>query len=255
MVQTFFYKLTPICFFRFLEKLVELVHLLVSNHLRRLEGRLLPQFSVPQFLSLFFSFTFEQTDWGRYASCLDTWQVFLNYVNQSSNANGNHSIFNGDSLALRYQDSLVTLSEHVLLKTLFASNITQLEELDDEAVDGNVLLFHKSCKLLLDFLFSFFELQMETERQKIQHQSIEIFVTAGELVRNQTLSLLNEPFQRCTSAYRSLTSLSTTNNNVVRLESKEQLKEMLVLFKDLAMLIQLVGRLSELHTGPDYCTQ
>ena len=96
---------------------------------------------------------------------------------------------------------------------------------------------------------------METERQKIQHQSIEIFVTAGELVRNQTLSLLNEPFQRCTSAYRSLTSLSTTNNNVVRLESKEQLKEMLVFFKDLAMLIQLVGRLSELHTGPDYCTQ
>ena len=155
MVQ-FFYKLTPICFFRFLEKLVELVHLLVSNHLRRLEGRLLPQFSVPQFLSLFVSFTFEQTDWGRYASCLDTWQVFLNYVKQSSNPNGNHFIFNGDSLALRYQDSLVTLSEHVLLKTLFASNITQLEELDDEAIDGNVLLFHKSCKLLLDFLFSFF---------------------------------------------------------------------------------------------------
>jgi hypothetical protein len=39
------------------------------------------------------------------------------------------------------------------------------------------------------------------------------------------------------------------------MESKDQLKEMLVLFKDLAMLIQLVGRLSELHTGPDYCTQ
>ncbi|XP_046438149.1 exportin-6-like [Daphnia pulex] len=217
---------------QFLEKLVELVHLLVSNHLRRLEGRLLPQFSVPQFLSLFFSFTFEQADWGRYASCLDTWQVFLNYVKQSSNINGSQPIFNGDSLASRYQDSLVTLSEHVLRKTLFASNITQLEELDDEAIDGN----------------------METERQKIQHQSIEIFVTAGELVRNQTLSLLNEPFQRCTSAYLSLTSLSTTNNNIVRIESKDQLKEMLVLFKDLAMLIQLVGRLSELHTGPDYCT-
>ncbi len=107
------------------------------------------------------------------------------------------------------------------------------------------------------FIYDLFlhELQMETERQKIQHQSIEIFVTAGELVRNQTLSLLNEPFQRCTSAYLSLTSLSTTNNNIVRIESKDQLKEMLVFFKDLAMLIQLVGRLSELHTGPDYCTQ
>ncbi|KZS07267.1 Exportin-6 [Daphnia magna] len=217
---------------QFMEKLVELVHLLMSNHLRRLEGRLLPQFSVPQFLSLFFTFTFKQADWGRYASCLDTWQVFLSYVKQSSNTSGSQPSLNGDTLAVRYQDSLVTLSEHVLRKILFSSNGTQLEELDDEAIDGN----------------------METERQKIQLQSIEIFVTAGELVRNQTLSLLNEPFQRCTSAYRSLTSLSTTTNNVVRLESKDQLKEMLMLLSDLAMLIQLIGRLSELHTGPDYCT-
>jgi hypothetical protein len=151
---------------------------------------------------------------------------------------------------------LVTLSEHVLRKTLFASNITQLEELDDEAIDGNVysrIINHGVSSFIYDLFLH--ELQMETERQKIQHQSIEIFVTAGELVRNQTLSLLNEPFQRCTSAYLSLTSLSTTNNNIVRIESKDQLKEMLVLFKDLAMLIQLVGRLSELHTGPDYCTQ
>lgn len=217
---------------QFMEKLVELVHLLMSNHLRRLEGRLLPQFSVPQFLSLFFTFTFKQADWGRYASCLDTWQVFLSYVKQSSNTSGSQPSLNGDTLAVRYQDSLVTLSEHVLRKILFSSNGTQLEELDDEAIDGN----------------------METERQKIQLQSIEIFVTAGELVRNQTLSLLNEPFQRCTSAYRSLTSISTTSNNVVRLESKDQLKEMLMLLSDLAMLIQLIGRLSELHTGPDYCT-
>lgn len=122
-----------------MEKLVELVHLLVSNHLRRLEGRLLPQFSVPQFLSLFFSFTFKQADWGRYVSCLDTWQVFLNYVKQSSSNNSPHAVFNGDSLAVRYQDSLVTLSEHVLLKSLYASNAVQLEELDDEAKDGNVM--------------------------------------------------------------------------------------------------------------------
>lgn len=96
---------------------------------------------------------------------------------------------------------------------------------------------------------------METERQKMLHQSIEIFVTAGELVRNQTLSLLNEPFQRCTSAYQTLASLSATTNGVVRLESNAQLKEMLVLFKDLSTLVQLIGRLSELHTGPDFYTQ
>ena len=124
-----------------MEKLIELVHLLISNHLRRLEGRHLPQFSVAQFLSLFFSFTFEQTDWNRYASCLDTWQVFLGHIKESKqnlNQSSSQAPFNGESLAFRYQDSLVTLSEHVLRKSLFANNGLQLEELDDEATDGNV---------------------------------------------------------------------------------------------------------------------
>ena len=228
----------------------------MSNHLRRLEGRLLPQFSVPQFLSLFFSFTFEQVDWGRYSSCLDTWQVFLSYVKQSSSSNNNQTAFNGDSLAVRYQDSLITLSEHVLLKTLFATNVLQLEELDDEAKDGSVwtILVYIVCVWFSSNVSNLIS-QMETERQKMLHQSIEIFVTAGELVRNQTLSLLNDPFQRCTSAYQSLASLATTSNGIVQLESKSHLKEMIVLFKDLATLAQLVGRLSELHTGPDYYTQ
>lgn len=129
-----------------MEKLIELVHLLISNHLRRLEGRHLPQFSVAQFLSLFFSFTFEQTDWNRYASCLDTWQVFLSHVKESqqnSSQNGTQLPFNGESMAFRYQDSLVTLSEHVLRKSLFTHNVHQLEELDDEATDGNVISFSK----------------------------------------------------------------------------------------------------------------
>lgn len=119
---------------QFVEKLVELVHLLVSSHIRRLEGRHLPQFSVPQFLSLFYAFTFQQTDWGRYASCLDTWQVFLNYVKSAGSAKGSME----ESPAARYRESLVTLSERVLHKVLFATNAAELAELDDEATDGNV---------------------------------------------------------------------------------------------------------------------
>jgi hypothetical protein len=92
---------------------------------------------------------------------------------------------------------------------------------------------------------------METEREKMFRQSIEIFVTAGELVKNQTLVQLNEPFQRSTSAYQSLVAMSSAQNGVIRIESKAQLKEMTILFKDLSTLLQLVGRLCELHTGPD----
>ena len=227
----------------FVEKLVELVHLLVSSHLHRLEGRQLPQFSVPQFLSLFFNFTFEQTDWGRYSSCLDTWHVFLGYVKQTSSSAStgttagralaaSHKEPVEDSPAVRYRDSLVTLSERVLHKVLFATNGAQLDQLDDEAKDGD----------------------METERQKMLRQSIEIFVAAGELVDNRTLPLLNEPFQRCAAAYQSLAAMAPTGG-VVRLGSKSQLKEMQVLLRDLASLLQLVGRLSDLHTGSDFRTQ
>lgn len=96
---------------------------------------------------------------------------------------------------------------------------------------------------------------METEREKMLRQSIEVFVTAGELVKNQTIVQLNEPFQRCTSAYQSLAAMASAQNGVVRIESKAQLKEMTILFKDLSSLLQLVGRLCEIHTGPGYQTQ
>ena len=86
-------------------------------------------------------------------------------------------------------------------------------------------------------------------------QSIEIFVTVGEILNNETLSQLNDPFQRCTSAYQTLVSLSAASNGVVQIESKSQFKELVVLFKDLASLLQLIGRLCDLHTGPNYANQ
>ena len=92
---------------------------------------------------------------------------------------------------------------------------------------------------------------METEREKMLRQSIEVFVTAGELVKNQTIVQLNEPFQRCTSAYQSLAAMASAQNGVVRIESKAQLKEMTILFKDLSSLLQLVGRLCEFTQGQD----
>ena len=107
----------------------------MSHHLRRLEGRQLPLFSVPQFLSLFFTFTFDQTEWSRYITCLDTWQVFLDYIRQTSI---HHSPGKGDSAAHRYHDSLTTLSQQILNRILFVNNATQLKLLDDEAQDGDV---------------------------------------------------------------------------------------------------------------------
>lgn len=98
---------------------------------------------------------------------------------------------------------------------------------------------------------------METERAKMLRQSIEIFVAAGELVENRTLPLLNEPFQRSAAAYQSLASMAVSGggSGLVRLGSKAQLKEMQVLLADLAALLQLVGRLSELHVGSEFRAQ
>ena len=228
-------------------KFVELIHLLVSSHLRRLEGRTLPLFSVPQFLSLFYSFTFEQSDWTRYSSCLDTWQVFLDYVKESSETS------NQDAPAQRYRECLVSLSESVLSKVLHFTNGAQLSQLDDEDADGDVIIAAGGNWMVLTNSILF--LQMETESKKMLRQSIEIFVTVGEILKNETLSQLNEPFQRCTSAYQTLVSLSAASNGVVRIESKSQLKELLVLLKDLASLLQLIGRLCELHIGANFPNQ
>ena len=85
-------------------------------------------------------------DWACYASCLDTWKVFLTFLKQSCNNGKLTSTFDGESLIMRYQDSLVALSEQVLKKMLFMNNSTQLEELDDEINDGSV---SKNLQLLL----------------------------------------------------------------------------------------------------------
>ena len=144
---------------RFVDKFLELIHLLVSSHLKRLQGRQLPLFSVPQFLSLFFGYTFQQNEWTRYMSCLDTWQVFLEYIKQSSanDAAGSPSSrsainpkfqykqldngWNDDVIEyFSYHDSLTTLCDRVLHKILFANNANQLDLLDDDAQDGNVCI-------------------------------------------------------------------------------------------------------------------
>lgn len=121
-----------------------------------------------------------------------------------------------------------------------------------------------------------FRWKLETEWQKVLRQSIEIFVTAGEIVNNQTLSILvsvksrtvgkilklvfiflmqNDPFERGASAYQALAAMAASSDGTIAVGCKRQAKELLIVFKDLASLLQLIGRLSELHTGADYDKQ
>lgn len=92
---------------------------------------------------------------------------------------------------------------------------------------------------------------MESEFHKVVQLSADIFLSSAELTKNQTLSLLTEPFQRCISSYESLAGIFKSNNGLP-INSKVQLKELRYLTKDLATILQLMGRLSELHMKEPY---
>ena len=93
---------------------------------------------------------------------------------------------------------------------------------------------------------------MESDFHKVVQLSADIFLSSAELTKNQTLSLLTEPFQRSISSYESLSAIVKSNNGVLPLNSKAQSKELRYFAKDLATVLQIMGRLSELHLKEPY---
>ena len=64
--------------FRFVEKFTEFLSSFVKSHLRRFESN--TQFPILVFLNILFKYTFEQQSLDRYLSCLDVWNICIDYV-------------------------------------------------------------------------------------------------------------------------------------------------------------------------------
>lgn len=130
-------------FVRFLEKIVELVHLLVSGQLQRIEKRE----NITHFLSLFYKLTFDQVDWDGYLSCLETWQCFVAHLKRLMESS------QSETLVSSYSSSLIPLSETLLQKIFFMNNGTKLEELDDLKEEDVSLVSYFGHKITESFYF------------------------------------------------------------------------------------------------------
>ena len=64
-----------------MDKLTDFLRSFVGNHLRRFEGS--AQFPVIEFLALVFKYTFLQTTTEGFFSCLEAWNVFIDYLSTS----------------------------------------------------------------------------------------------------------------------------------------------------------------------------
>ncbi|KAJ1530853.1 hypothetical protein ONE63_005696 [Megalurothrips usitatus] len=161
------------------EKVLDFLRLVVSQHLHRLEKS--PKWLVSQLLSLLLRFTFQQPHLDGYYQCLDIWEQLLEYLQQRQNS----------QLNARYQEALVLLVGQVLKKMQFRQNRNELLNLDDETPDDDG----------------------ETEWQRFLRESIESIAKVAELAPLHIYALVLEPWKEVCSEYTHLCSEKIVNNS------------------------------------------
>ncbi|KAK3931087.1 Exportin-6-B [Frankliniella fusca] len=162
-----------------IEKLLDFMRLVVSQHLHRLEKS--PKWLVSQLLSLLLRFTFQQPSFEGYYQCLDIWEQLLEYLQQRPN----------NQLNARYQEALVMLVGQVLKKLQFRQNRNELLNLDDETLDDDG----------------------ETEWQRFLRESIESIAKVAELAPLHIYALVLEPWKEVCSEYTHLCSEKVVTNS------------------------------------------
>ncbi|XP_034251933.1 exportin-6-A isoform X1 [Thrips palmi] len=161
-----------------IEKLLDFLRLVVSQHLHRLEKS--PKWLVSQLLSLLLRFTFQQPHLDGYYQCLEIWEQLLEYLQQRQNS----------QLNARYQEALVLLVGQVLKKMQFRQNRNELLNLDDETLDDDG----------------------ETEWQRFLRESIESIAKVAELAPLHIYALVLEPWKEVCSEYTHLCSEKVVTN-------------------------------------------
>ncbi|GLE03614.1 hypothetical protein PINS_up012516 [Pythium insidiosum] len=114
----------------YLDQLTALVEAFLTQHLRRLEN---PQFEavLPQFLELVMSLTARQPHVSGFLNCLSVWEVFVGYIEEAeqNDAASNSRV---RQLLGAYEHGLTGVMFHLLDRVNYATNQSQLEELEDE---------------------------------------------------------------------------------------------------------------------------
>lgn len=213
----------------YLEKFTEFLRLFVNVHLRRFESN--SHFPVLEFLALLFKYTFQQPSNESFYSCLDIWNVFLDYLTtQLKNRQADRY-----SIMDRYKDALVSLVTQIQRKSLFRFNQAQLEELDDESLDDD----------------------SETEWQHFLRQCLEIVAKVAELMPEETFQILYPQFQENLEVYLGLEHCITVNaqGRNLNVTAENECRRLHCMLRDLSSLLQALGRLADQFIGEAFVSR
>ncbi|KAG8185218.1 hypothetical protein JTE90_025889 [Oedothorax gibbosus] len=212
----------------YVEKFTDFLTLFVTYHLKRFESN--PQFPILEFLALLFKYTFQQPSHDGFYSCLDVWNIFLDYlIYKLGNGDTNY-----DQTLNKYKDALLALVQEIFRKLQFRFNQSSLEELDDEALDDD----------------SF------TEWQSFLCQCLEIASKVSELMPDEIFHLVYSIFEENLRIYFDLEQFvkpplnsSPPELNVV---GENECRRLHCSLRDLSSMLQALGRLVVYMTGDHF---
>ncbi|XP_008196875.1 exportin-6 [Tribolium castaneum] len=191
----------------FVEKMSELLTLLVEQHLWRLEAE--PRFSALDFLSLLYQLTVQLPSMQCYLRCLNVWAAFF----KQTKSQKNH----------KYLEAFLALLTALLQKIQFSTNASQLKEIDN--VDTND--------------------DNETDWQIFLKTSIEIVSMVAEYAPLETLNLILMPWKTCYDIYRRIETIVDHQNCSLNCELSES-ERLSYIITDFSSLTQTLARLSPL---------
>ncbi|XP_067938254.1 exportin-6-like [Watersipora subatra] len=203
----------------FLDKFTEFVRLFVNNHLRRFESN--PNFPVLEFLSLLFEYTFKQTSTEEFYSCLNIWQIFIDYIRSKSLERTCK-----DTSLERYQDGILALVKELLRKMQYNHNMEQLESLDDDSLDDDGM----------------------TEMQLFISHCNDTIAPIAELMLDEVSQQIDELFEQNVSVYLKMDAFLSDSSQ----HSPEVITKVHCCLRDLCTALQTSARMVTYYCGASF---
>ncbi|XP_055948034.1 exportin-6-like isoform X2 [Argiope bruennichi] len=215
----------------YVEKFTDFLMLFVTHHLKRFESN--EQFPILEFLALLFKYTFQQPSHDGFYSCLEVWNVFLDYLSYKlKNENNNYEV-----TLNKYKGVLLALVQEIFRKLQFRYNQSSLEELDDEDLDDD----------------SF------TEWQSFLCQCLEIASKVSELLPHEIFHLVFSVFEENLRIYFDLEQYMKPPSNSSPAElnvcGENECRRLHCSLRDLSSMLQALGRMVIYMSGEHFATR
>ncbi|XP_023020105.2 exportin ellipsoid body open [Leptinotarsa decemlineata] len=196
----------------FMEKLSELLVLLIEHHMWRLE--LEPSFSALEFLSPLFQLTMHLPNIQCYLCCLTVWAAFIKQI-KSQNAK-------------KYSDVFIGLVTALLRKIQFTCNFSQLNMINDADTDED----------------------NQTEWEIFLKTTVEIIAIVAEYTPMETFGLILSPWKVCFDIFQNMENTVDHQNRSLKFGVPET-ENICYVLKDFSSLSQALTRISSVIIDSD----